>query len=158
MCLTYRDVDTIESRDKRHMTDKENEAVVREIVIDCFVAPTTILKPKAARDKRVETVLCIDTSRVTKRAFGWHRVAILLCGVCARVCVTRCRIIYRNTNTLNGIKIDSTIFFFSASWQKCKKSAVCLTLTVSFHCESILNAKDHDITRNTFRSVRVSSK
>lgn len=47
------------------MTYEENEAV-SWYRIDCFVAPTIILKPKAARDKGVETVLCIDTSNRCK--------------------------------------------------------------------------------------------
>lgn len=58
--------------------------------VDCFVAPAIILRPKAARDKVVGAVLCIDTRRIAKSVRVAH-VTISLCGVHARACVSRCR-------------------------------------------------------------------
>lgn len=51
--------------------------------VDCFVAPAIFLRPKAARDKGVGTVLCIDTRRVAK-TFRVTHVTISLCGIHAR--------------------------------------------------------------------------
>jgi len=51
--------------------------------IDCFVARAIILRPKAARDKGVGAVLCINTRRIAKSVQVTH-VTISLCGVRAR--------------------------------------------------------------------------
>lgn len=86
------------------MTDGENEAVA-QYSVDCFVAPAIILRPKAARDKGVGAVLCIDIRRIAKSVRVTH-VTISLCSVRARACVSKC--CYRNANTFNEIKSDST--------------------------------------------------
>lgn len=80
-------------------------------------------------------------------------MAILLCDVCARVCVSRYRIIYGNINTLNGLKIDLTIFF-AALWQKRGLSDTDGLISLQIHLER----QDHDITRNTFRSANIFQK
>lgn len=73
---------------RQNMTDERRTRQSRDRV-DCFVAPAIILRPKAARDKGVGAVLCIDTRRVVKSVRVPH-VTISLCSVRARACVSRC--------------------------------------------------------------------
>lgn len=119
LCLTYRDVNT--KNQELNDTDEENETVMRDFLIYwlLLVAPTIILMPKAARDKGWK-LFYTSTREVTKkeRSDGtWLFFYVTFCAI--YLCVSRCRLIYRNTNT-NGIKIDSTIFF-STSWKSIEK-------------------------------------
>ena len=99
--LTYQDVD-IKNQDKTLQLRRTRQSCDR---VDCFVAPAIILRPKAARDKGVGTVLCIDTRRVAK-TFRVTYVTISLCGVHARALSFQA-LLFTGTLTLNEIQIDS---------------------------------------------------